>query len=857
MTSTLLDQGDGYLKMKNLRKKEQENSIIMKENMEDENNKDNNTAYKEGFVESMDNSNNKSLSEMNKEESDTFNRLKSEFDSAMSTYASIQKSIHDESLEYVNQDKNKLQKNYFARENEEVSEDDIEYQGCWKDRGRRALPRWVGYTTKERCAQAAADAGKSVFSLQYGNTWAPWWQRIAEDGDPTGGRVPGKGYCFVGDSMTQAKRYGEGYYRRWRWALSWQNGYKPGESTWSWQRHRYRKRFWWGWRWRHYWKHVRGQSQWHRYRHVYVSKGVYLSPSDDGRIFLRRQNYESGDIGWKSGNKATKGKIQWQQEENVDYPGNDIRNFGNMSVEDCNKKCADDDRCAGHNHWGSINRCWIKYKKGRRNPWNSKYNMDFYTKQREAIKSFLIVQDDGNVVLYKGTGPADNQGVLFAFGTNKNIWNPSYLIKNQKWLDKRKYNRNYITNDQFLKQGEFIASDNGLHVLFLWWDGNILIGSNYTRCTESNGDRVGGPWANSVYTIPKQDVSNLGKAFYKNEDGNKFAYMEKDIRYGTTYKLARKNWNTWGNDLGHVGWVKTVEQAKAVCNTYPNSAGFVYERASEYPHVTDGWNRVWVKSKDMWPYGETGQKWNGPHAYCDIYLRDVKLNNNYSCNDDVDEYVTSKKYGEVAGQGKGRTTFTVREKTDSGGGDIKYMSGATYKECEDYCKADDNCRGFNRKRNMQDGCWVKYDVSRARGNNSWDLYTKSKEVPSGMDGVMEKNTACSIKRSTGQERHILEKKKKVLQQRIADIIKQMKDLIVKARKYNDTRNDGKEQRIKMIYEYEQIFKKLNQEEKDLEILNQQEEDEEYQVTSQNYRYISWSIIAILIMIATMKFMRSK
>ena len=61
----------------------------------------------------------------------------------------------------------------------------------------------------------------------------------------------------------------------------------------------------------------------------------------------------------------------------------------------------------------------------------------------------------------------------------------------------------------------------------------------------------------------------------------------------------------------------------------------------------------------------------------------------------------------------------------------------------------------------------------------------------------------------------------------------------------------------MIYEYEQIFKKLNQEEKDIETLNQQEEDEEYELTSQNYRYISWSIIAILIMIATMKFMRSK
>ena len=85
----------------------------------------------------------------------------------------------------------------------------------------------------------------------------------------------------------------------------------------------------------------------------------------------------------------------------------------------------------------------------------------------------------------------------------------------------------------------------------------------------------------------------------------------------------------------------------------------------------------------------------------------------------------------------------------------------------------------------------------------------------------------------------------------------MKDLSVKARKYNDTRNDGKEERIKMIYQYEQIFKKLGQEKKDLETLNQQEEDEEYQLTSQNYRYISWSIIAILIMIATMKIMKSK
>ena len=834
MTSTLLDQGDGYLKMKNLRKKEQENTLIMKENMDDNNN--DNTAYKEGFVESMNSSDNhNSLSKMNQEESDTFNRLKSEFDSAMSTYAAIQKSIHDESLDYVNQDKNKLQKNYFARETPEIDDDDIKYEGCYRDwwRGGRSLPYWKGYMSKEQCAQAAADQGSNVFSLQYGNTWAPWWTR--EEGDPTGGRVPGKGYCFVGTSTTRAKRRGLGMYRRWRWALSWQWGY---QSRWRYNGHG-------GWR-----------NDWLNYRNWNVKRyGVYLGISTDGRIALRRHNPRTGGWVWYSRNRATKGKIQWDQERNIDYGGNDLRHFRNVSVQDCNKYCIKDSRCVAHNHFGARNMCWIKYRKENRGRWPSKYQMDFYTKKRETTKSFLIVQDDGNVVLYKGTGPADNRGVLYSFNTNRGI-SQKYLIKNQKWIDRRKYGRNYITQDEHLGRGQFIASDNGLHCLYLWWDGNILIGSNYTRCRKSEGVEVGGSWANSVYTIPKSDTRNLGKAFYKNEEGNKYAYKQKDIRFGSTYKLGRKNWNTWHNDLGWQ-WVKTVEQAKAVCNTDPRCAGFVYERVSEYPWITHGWNRVWKKGKGMWPYGR-GKEWSGQHAYCDTYLRDVKLNNNYSCNSDVDEYITSKKYSEIAGQGKGRTVFNVRERTDSGGSDIKYMRGATYKQCEDYCEADDNCKGFNRHRNMRDGCWVKYDVSRARGNNRhWDLYTKSEEVPSGMDGTMRKNTACSIKKSTGQERHILEKRKRDLSIKIKQIIKEMRGLIEKAKNYNNTTNDGREERIKMVYQYEQIFKRLEQEEKDLEVLNKQEENEELQLTSQNYRYISWSIIAILIMIATMKFMKSK
>ena len=853
--STLIDQGNGLLQMKNLRKKEQEKSLIMKENMDDNNHK-NESAYQEGFVESMDNSainfdkpQGKTISQMNQEESDKFNQLQSEFNSAMSTYSAIQKSIHETSLKYVDEDKNKYQKNYFARELQEVDDDDIKWQGCYRDRwrGGRAVPHWKGYMSKEECAQAASDGGWDVFSLQYGNTWAPWYMRDEED--PKQGRVPGEGHCFVGNSLTRAKKYGEGTQRRWRWALSWQNGFRYRWRGGRWHRQRYWR---WGWRWR--WRRYGWANDWLRYRNNEVRRhNVYLGVSDDGRVVLRRQNASNGGWVWYSGNRATKNKeIVYEKRSKWDYGGNDIKNM-RASLDECRKECDRLSNCIGHNYRRGGDNCWIKYgfsRGGRTGAW------DFYTKRRSPTKSFLIVQNDGNVVLYKGTGPADNQGVLFSFRTNQRIWQEKYLKKNQTWLNRRKYGRSYITQDEYLSRGQFIASDNGLHVLYLWWDGNILIGSNYTRCRESEGVQVGGSWANDVYTIPKSNVRNLGKAFYKNEDGYKYAYMQKDIRFGTTYKLGRKNWNTWHNDLGWQ-WVKTVEQAKAVCNTDPRCAGFVYERVSDYPWITHGWNRVWKKSKNMWPYGENGRVWSGKHAYCDVYLRDVKLNNNYSCNDDIDEYVTSKKYAEIAGQGEGRTTFSVKEKTDSGGNDITYMRGATYKECEDYCEANDNCKGFNRKRNMTDGCWIKHDVSRARRHGSWDLYTKSKDVPTGMDGVMHKNSSCSIKKSTGQERHILEKRKRDLSIKIRQIVKEMKDLVNKARKYNDRKNTTKGERIKMIYDYEQIFKKLEQEEKDLEVLNKQEEDEEYQLVSQNYRYISWSIVAILIMVATLKFMKSK
>ena len=838
-STTLINQGNGYLQMKNLRKKEQEESIIMKEN---NGKKDN--ALKEGFVESM------SISDTNQTELDKLNTLKGEFDSAMSSYASIQKSLNDMSIQYIEDEKNKDQKNYYARSFPKVDIKKINHEGCYNDKSSRAVPIWKGYMSKEDCAQAANEQGYNVFSLQYGNTDPGWWQRTDEDG--TRGNIPKKGHCFVGNDLNEAKKYGPGHYRKWRWALSWQWGFKNQWVDRRWKRMSYFKDYM-----RYYWRMLGRGNNWQDYKNNYVYKhDIFFGPSNDGRVILTFKEHQTGELIWTNTNRAVKNKIEWKQELNTDYGGNDIRNFRNISVEDCHKKCADDDNCVGHNHLGKEKKCWIKNKKQNKTKWDSKDEMDFYTKTKIPVKSFLIVQDDGNVVLYRGTGPSDNQGVLHSFRTNERIWSPQYLEKNQNWLDKRKYGRSYITNNDYLKKGEFISSDNGLHALYLWWDGNIVIGSNYTKCRKSQGVDVGGVWSNDVYTIPKSNIRNIGKGFYKDENGNKLEYKESDIRYGTTYELAKKNWNTWGNDLG-TQWVKTVEQAKAVCNTDPKCAGFVYEKVADYPWITDGWNRVHKKSKDMWPYGESGRKNSGFHAHCDTYVRDIKLNNNYSCNENVDEYINTDKYNTISGSSEPRITYSVQEKTDSGGNDIKYMQGASFKECEDACSADDNCKGFNRKHNMTDGCWIKHSVSNAKSNGSSDLYTKNKVASSGMDGYMGQNNFCSIKQSTSQERNILEKKKAVLGERIKEILNEMKILTSKAKKYNNLKNEKREDRIKMVYNYEQIFKRLAQEEKDLSTLDEQEDNEELILVSENYKYITWSIIAIMIIIATLKIMKKQ
>ena len=131
---------------------------------------------------------------------------------------------------------------------------------------------------------------------------------------------------------------------------------------------------------------------------------------------------------------------------------------------------------------------------------------------------FLILQDDGNMCIYNGTGPTNNQGLIWSCGTNgkQQAANPIYAAANGK------YGKNWILNDSTLAPGDFVGSTNGNIALIMQTDGNLVLytftqSTNCKKMTDGNmGAGIGG---NALYDIGKAgNVSNLSMSAYIDSD---------------------------------------------------------------------------------------------------------------------------------------------------------------------------------------------------------------------------------------------------------------------------------------------------------------------------------------------------
>lgn len=213
-----------------------------------------------------------------------------------------------------------------------------------------------------------------------------------------------------------------------------------------------------------------------------------------------------------------------------------------------------------------------------------------YNTWSPSVNYFLYVQDDGNLVVYRGMGPSDNQGFIWASGTNgqQQDDNPAYTAAAGK------YGRNYITVGDTLAAGDFVGSTSGNMALIMQSDGNLVL---YTWTMSANsqtmadGNTGGGQGATAIYELTESGIpANLGKIGYIDSDAALHTYPSDNSKLVNKYSKV-PNTNSGGSDYYANGtWIgygnATVEDCAKTCNSYDDCYGFVTYQGTCYPKTS-------------------------------------------------------------------------------------------------------------------------------------------------------------------------------------------------------------------------------------------------------------------------------
>jgi len=163
--------------------------------------------------------------------------------------------------------------------------------------------------------------------------------------------------------------------------------------------------------------------------------------------------------------------------------------------------------------------------------------------QFKSCKFFLILQDDGNMCIYRGTPDNNNNN-------NTAVWcamtNGQQQQPNQDFAaSKSKFGRNYMLSGETLNTDEWISSNDGSLFLIMQSDGNLVLytTTSTSKCSiQSNGKAYGGVWANSVHELSEVgDLNNLNKIGYVDDNGNLTQYPSSMISMDENNNIVLNN----------------------------------------------------------------------------------------------------------------------------------------------------------------------------------------------------------------------------------------------------------------------------------------------------------------------------
>ena len=214
------------------------------------------------------------------------------------------------------------------------------------------------------------------------------------------------------------------------------------------------------------------------------------------------------------------------------------------------------------------------------------YSNAVYTLDPDEIGNyFLILQDDGNMCIYRGSGPTDNQGIIWSSETTGKQNEPN-LNFNAK---KGKYGQNWISAGSTLASGDFVGSNNGAIYLVMQTDGNLVLytSNRVLNCIKTPDNKIGGGvGANALYKLNETGFkSNLSKLGYVNPNAEVYTYPSDNVAPGDDF-LEHLGYDSVGNDIQGASYGNaTLDNCKSTCLNDATCAGFAYtpENNACYP----------------------------------------------------------------------------------------------------------------------------------------------------------------------------------------------------------------------------------------------------------------------------------
>ena len=453
-----------------------------------------------------------------------------------------------------------------------------------------------------------------------------------------------------------------------------------------------------------------------------------------------------------------------------------------------------------------------------------------------GVDYFLTTQDDGNLVLYRGQGPNDDQGVIWATGTQNQLQdaNPAYQASSGV------YGVNYITVGQALYPGDFIGNTSGSGYLIMQSDGNLVY---YTSQMGTNCSKL----TNSSTTKTSSSFMEMGGGLYATG-----LYQLEGVGIPA--------------NMGQLGYVDN----NSTLYTFPASNASVPACAANYGSTTPTNNNVgdiepqWICPKEA-PVCQnfvSGYQW-GTCTNTKLINKYTKIPGMDNEGDDMWTDLSGVQmiwYGANFGQ-----------------------PAATVEDCENTCNSYNDCFGFAFSNGT---CYPKTNTMSYSGtddNPAVDLYTRHKEVAGPPLGVPKKTTPISttawgnyyqggvIKEGFTSREGFREgyglNDDPIVQSALSslnnldtsfnNISSQVNETIGKFSKYDGLVNKQATQNSANLNKYntqlKDTTKRINQlKEKELGNFERIKEDTDIRVLQETYGFLFWSILAVGSVLILMK-----